>query len=91
MVSMISQYVQELGSVQGGQEDTAKESLKQTAEFLSKYFDIMRDFNQFFSRDGLQVLEGLDARASATKSDMKRVEKLAHSLESARKKLAKER
>lgn len=90
MVSMISQYVQELGSVQGGQEDTAKESLKQTAEFLSKYFDIMRDFNQFFSRDGLQVLEGLDARASATKSDMKRVEKLADSLESARKKLAKE-
>jgi len=90
MVALISVYAQELSTVEFAQLETARETLKQVAEFQSKYFDIMRDFNQLFSRDGVKVMEELEARAAASKTDLKRVEKLNDSLESTRKKLSKE-
>jgi len=90
MIALISVYVQELASVQYDHLEEARETLKQLAEFQSKYFDIMRDFNQIFSRDGMRVIDDLEARATASKADLKRVEKLDDTLQSTRKKLAKE-
>jgi len=90
MVALISVYAQELSTVDFPQLDSARETLKQVAEFQSKYFDIMRDFNQLFSRDGVKIMENLEARANASKADLKRVEKLNDSLVSTRKKLSKE-
>jgi len=90
MVALISVYAQELGDVQFPQLESAQDTLKQLAELQSKYFDIMRDFNQIFSRDGIKIMEELEARATASKADLRRVEKLYDSLEAGRKRLAKE-
>jgi len=90
MVAEFSVYAQELSSAQYPNLETARDVLKQVAELQSKFFDVMRDFNQFYSRDGIKVMEELEARASTSKTDLKRVEKLNDSLEPARKKLSKE-
>jgi len=90
MVARFSAYAEELSSAQYPNLESARDSLKQVAELQSKFFDVIRDFNQFYSREGIKVMEELEARATASKSDLRRVEKLNESLETTRKKYAKE-
>jgi len=90
MVAALSMYSQEIAEVEFEEIDTARDCIKKLAEFQSKYFDIMRDFNQIFSREGIKVMADLEARAANSKNELKRVEKLNDAVTTVRKKLAKE-